>query len=138
MAEKNTKRVAGEDLTSEAFAYVGDEKKKSTWKLPIKFKSEAKSKRHVRNAIARFDQTDMPNKAEKEKAWKRIVAAAKRYGIEVSSEEDGKKSSIAEQKRQMLARADRLARNGAVDPDSDDPAGRLSRGNFSLQLSTFR
>lgn len=122
MAEKNTKRVAGEDLESSAFAYVGDAKKKSTWKLPIKFSSEAKSKRHVRNAIARFDQTDMPNKDEKAKAWKRIVAAAKKYGIEVSSEEDGKKSSIVEQQRQEQLRADRLSRGVAADPSSEDPA----------------
>lgn len=122
MAEKNTKRVAGEDLESSAFAYVGDVKKKSTWHLPIKFKSEAKTKRHIRNAISRFDQTDMPNKDEKAKAWKRIVAAAKKYGIEVSSEEDGKKSSIVEQQRQEHVRADRLARGVAADPNSDDPA----------------
>jgi HK97 family phage major capsid protein len=122
MAEKNTKRVAGEDLASSAFAYVGDEKKKSTWKLPIEFKSDAKTKRHIRNAIARYDSTDMPNKAEKEKAWDRIVAAAKKYGIEISSEEDGKKSSIVELQRQMRVRADRLARKQAADPESDDPA----------------
>ncbi|MGA3295274.1 MAG: phage major capsid protein [Candidatus Acidiferrales bacterium] len=122
MAEKNTKRVAGEDLTSDAFAYVGDAKKKSTWHLPIKFKSEAKTKRHIRNAISRFDQTDMPDKAEKEKAWKRIVAAAKKYGIEVSSEQDGKKSSVVEQQRQAEVRAGRLSRGVAADPESDDPA----------------
>lgn len=122
MAEKNTKRVAGEDLESSAFAYVGDAKKKSTWHLPIKFKSEAKTKRHISNAISRFDQTDMPNAAEKAKAWDRIVAAAKKYGIEIADEKDGKKSSIVEHERQERMRADRLARGVAADLDSDDPA----------------
>ncbi|MGH9716410.1 MAG: phage major capsid protein [Candidatus Acidiferrales bacterium] len=122
MAEKNTKRVAGEDLESSAFAYVGNAKKKSTWKLPIEFKSDAKSKRHIRNAIARFDQTEMPEKAAKAKAWDRIVAAAKKYGIKIEDEQDGKKSSIVEQQRQERVRADRLARGVAADPQSDDPA----------------
>lgn len=122
MANKNTKRVAGENLTKDAFAYVGDENKKSTWHLPIKFKDEAKTKRHIRNAISRFDQTDMPNKEEKAKAWDRIVAAAKKYGIQVSDEKDGKKSSIVEQQRQDAVRAERLTRGVKADPESDDPA----------------
>ena len=122
MAEKNTKRVAGEDLTIEAFAYRGDPKKKSQWKLPIKFKSEAKTKRHIRNALSRYSGTDMPNKAEKEKAWGRIVAAAKKYGIEVSDEKDGKKSSEVEAQRQLDVRMLRLARGQAANPESDDPA----------------
>lgn len=123
MAEKNTKRVAGEDLTSKAFAYVGDAKKKSTWKLPIEFKSEAKTKRHIRNAIARFDQTDMPNADAKAAAWKRIVAAAKKYGIEIADEKDGKKSSIVEQERQRQVRNERmLSAACSADPESDDPA----------------
>lgn len=119
---KDTKRVANEDLTMDAFAYVGDAKKKSTWKLPIKFKSEAKTKRHIRNAISRFDSTDMPNAAEKARAWDRIKAAAKKYGIEIADEKDGKKSAIVEQQRQAQARLARLARGEAPDRDSEDPA----------------
>lgn len=122
MADKDTKRVAGEDLAKEAFAYVGDAKKKSTWKLPIKFKSEAKTKRHIRNAIGRYDSTDMPNAAEKAKAWDRIKAAAKKYGIQIADEKDGKKSSVVEQQRQAEVRASRLARGAAANTDSEDPA----------------
>jgi hypothetical protein len=40
--------------------------------------------RHVRNAIARFDQVEGVSDAERDKAWKRILAAAKRYDVEVS------------------------------------------------------
>jgi Family of unknown function (DUF6582) len=38
----------------------------------------------VRNAIARFDQVEGVSDAERDKAWKRILAAAKRYDVEVS------------------------------------------------------
>ena len=39
---------------------------------------------HVRNAIARFDQVEGVSDAERDRAWKRIVAAAKKFGIEVA------------------------------------------------------
>ena len=40
--------------------------------------------RHVRNAIARFNQVEGVSDAKRDKAWKRILAAAKRYDVEVS------------------------------------------------------
>jgi hypothetical protein len=80
-----TKRVAGEDLTSSAFAYVGDADDPSTWKLPIKFSTEEKTKSHIRNALARFSHTDLPEGA-KSKALARIRAAAKEHGIDVTTE----------------------------------------------------
>jgi hypothetical protein len=39
---------------------------------------------HVRNAIARFDQVEGVSDAERDRAWKRILAAARRYDVEVS------------------------------------------------------
>jgi hypothetical protein len=41
--------------------------------------------RHVRNAIARFDQVEGVTDAERDRAWKKIRAAAKKYDIEVSA-----------------------------------------------------
>jgi Asp-tRNA(Asn)/Glu-tRNA(Gln) amidotransferase A subunit family amidase len=38
---------------------------------------------HVRNAIARFDQVKGVTDAERDAAWKRIVAAAEKFGVEV-------------------------------------------------------
>ena len=38
---------------------------------------------HVRNAIARFDQVKDVTDAERDAAWKRITAAAKKFGVEV-------------------------------------------------------
>lgn len=42
---------------------------------------------HVRNAISRWNQTDFPSKTEREKARRKIVAAARRYDIEMSDED---------------------------------------------------
>jgi len=39
---------------------------------------------HVRNAIARFDQVEGVSNAERDAAWRRITAAARKYGIEIS------------------------------------------------------
>lgn len=40
--------------------------------------------KHVRNAIARFDQVEGVTDAERDKAWQKIIKAAKRYDVEVS------------------------------------------------------
>jgi hypothetical protein len=39
---------------------------------------------HVRNAIARFDQVEGVTNAERDAAWRRIEAAARKYGIKIS------------------------------------------------------
>lgn len=77
-----TKRVDGEDLEKSAFAYQGSDDT-ADWKLPIKFSTDAKTKSHVRNAIARWSSTDMPDKDEKDRARGRIKAAAKEHDIEI-------------------------------------------------------
>jgi len=43
---------------------------------------------HVRNAIARFNQTDFESAAAKERARKKILAAAKRHSIEVGDDDN--------------------------------------------------
>jgi len=43
---------------------------------------------HVRNAIARFDQTDFDEPGAKAEAARRILAAAKKHGIEVDPGDD--------------------------------------------------
>jgi hypothetical protein len=40
--------------------------------------------RHVRNAIARFDQVEGVTDAERDTAWRKIVRAAKKFDVEVS------------------------------------------------------
>jgi Myb/SANT-like DNA-binding domain len=41
---------------------------------------------HVRNAIARFDQVQGVTDAQRDQAWERIVAAAKKFGVQVSEQ----------------------------------------------------
>lgn len=86
-----TKRVDGEDLSSSAFLIVGDKDDTSTWKLPVKFSSKAKTKTHLRNALARFDQLKDVSEEEKKSAWARLERLCKEYGIKVS--DDDKKTA---------------------------------------------
>ena len=39
---------------------------------------------HVCNAIARFDQVEGVSDSDRDRAWKRILAAAKKFGVDVS------------------------------------------------------
>lgn len=39
---------------------------------------------HLRNAIARFDQVEGVSDEDRDRAWQRILAAAERYGVQVS------------------------------------------------------
>ena len=60
------------DLPDRAFAYVDARGRR---RLPIHDKA------HVRNALARFNQVDFENEAARERARKRLLNAAKKYGI---------------------------------------------------------
>jgi hypothetical protein len=77
MAELDTK--ARDRLRSSQFAYID---KDGGEHLPINDAS------HVRNAMARFGQTEFDSATAKERARKKIVSAAKKYDIEVSDEAD--------------------------------------------------
>jgi hypothetical protein len=52
--------------------------------FPAERKEPLTDARHVRNAIARFDQVEDVSDAERDKAWKRILSAAKRFDVEVA------------------------------------------------------
>lgn len=43
---------------------------------------------HIRNAIARWNQTDFQSKTAKEGARRKIVAAARKHGIEVGKDDN--------------------------------------------------
>lgn len=96
-SKTRTKRVGGKDLSAKSFAYVGDPDKTETWKLPIHDAS------HVRNALARFDQTDLPADA-KAGAKRKILAAAKRFGIEASEAKSAEPTP-----EPVFTQADRIA-----------------------------
>jgi type II secretory pathway pseudopilin PulG len=61
-----------------------DDLKNSEFAFPEERKEPLTDAKHVRNAIARFDQVEGVSDAERDRAWQRILAAAKRYDIEVS------------------------------------------------------
>lgn len=56
----------------------------SAYAFPKERKEPLNDARHVRNAIARFDQVEGVSDAERDAAWKRIKAAAKKFGVEVN------------------------------------------------------
>ena len=56
----------------------------SRFAFPKERKEPLTDARHVRNAIARFNQVEDVSPAERDAAWRRIKAAAKKYGIEIS------------------------------------------------------
>jgi hypothetical protein len=78
-----------EKLRASQFAYVDS---KGGEHLPINDAS------HVRNAMARFNQTEYESKAAKERARKKILSAAKRFGVEVDED-----SAVAKPTRSLRA-----------------------------------
>ena len=69
MAELNTKER--EKLAKDSFAF------------PKERKEPLENASHVRNAIARFNQVKGVSDDERDAAWKRIKAAARKHGVEV-------------------------------------------------------
>jgi len=65
-------------LPRDDFAYVDS---KGGEHLPINDES------HIRNAMSRWNQTNFETASDKEKARRKIVAAAKQHGIEVSEDD---------------------------------------------------
>jgi hypothetical protein len=67
---------------------------KGDFAFPKERKEPLENASHVRNAIARFTQVTGVSDEERDAAWKRIKAAAKKHGVEVSEKswrEIGKK-----------------------------------------------
>ena len=54
-----------------------------TFAFPRERKEPLNDARHVRNAIARFDQVEGVSDKERESAWRRIRAAARKFGVEI-------------------------------------------------------
>ena len=82
MAQLDTK--ARDKLPDSQFAYVD---RKGEEHLPINDAS------HVRNAIARFNQTEFESMAAKDRARRKILSAAERHGIEVDKDDNIRKTT---------------------------------------------
>lgn len=52
--------------------------------FPEQRKEPITDARHVRNAIARFDQVEGVSDADRDAAWRRILTAARKFGVEGS------------------------------------------------------
>ena len=76
MADLST--AARDRLRDSSFAYIDSGGERH---LPINDAS------HVRNAIARFDQTDFESAQARHGTAKRIIAAAKRHDIEIDDDD---------------------------------------------------
>src|SRR4051794_30528104 len=61
------------DLPSRVFAFPDERKEPLT------------DARHVRNAISRFDQVEGVSDADRDKAWKRIKSAAKKFDVDIEA-----------------------------------------------------
>ena len=88
MAQLDTKDR--EKMDKRKFAYVD---KEGEGHLPINDES------HVRNAMARFNQTDFESGTKKETARKKIVKAAKRRGMKVAKSDNVAKRRKPKAKR---------------------------------------
>ncbi len=61
-----------------------DELPKREFAFPEQRKEPLEDASHVRNAIARFNQVKDVSDAERDQAWQRILAAARKFGVDVA------------------------------------------------------
>jgi cell division protein FtsX len=70
-------------IKQETRNHLDDEK----FAFPKEKKEPIHDAAHVRNAIARFDQVKGVSQSERDAAWKRIKAAAKKFGVEMQGDQ---------------------------------------------------
>lgn len=58
---------------------------RDTFAFPAKRKEPLNDARHVRNAVARFDQVEGVTDKERDAAWRRIRTAARKYGVHIEA-----------------------------------------------------
>ncbi len=68
---------------SELDAKDREKLKDGDYAFPKERKEPLNDADHVRNAMARFDQVEGVSDEERDGAWERIKAAAKKHGVEV-------------------------------------------------------
>jgi hypothetical protein len=64
-----------------------DDLPKGEFAFPEQRKAPIEDAGHVRAAIARFNQVKGVSDAERDAAWKRIQAAAKKFGVDVQEKD---------------------------------------------------
>lgn len=94
-----------DNLPDSSFAYISPGKKDKQGKttprslrhLPYKDSDGDHDEAHIRNALARLPQTDIPAEAKAE-AKRKLIAAAKKVGIKVEDDGEGVEKSMDEEK----------------------------------------
>src|SRR5579862_2008022 len=87
--EVQSERAHGQDIPRETEGLSTAEKDRlpeNELAFPRERTEPLTDARHVRNAIARFDQVEGVSDAERDEAWQRILSAAKRYDVDVSEQ----------------------------------------------------
>jgi phosphoribosylanthranilate isomerase len=64
-----------------------EELPESDFAFPKERKEPIENASHVRDAVARFDQVEGVTNKERDEAWKRIKAAAKKFGVELHEQD---------------------------------------------------
>ena len=88
--EVQSERAHGEQVPRQAEGLSTAEKDRlddAEFAFPKERKEPLSDARHVRSAIARFDQVEGVSDAERDRAWQRIRAAARRYGVDISEDD---------------------------------------------------
>lgn len=122
---EQTKKVDNEDLTRKCFLLVGDPDKTDTWELPWKFSTDEKTKSHLRDALARFDQVKGFSEEALDKAWKKLLMLCDHYDIDVADKKrPGSESSSARSGAQCECDCEQCKAGNCEEcdnPDCDDP-----------------
>ena len=126
MAELDTEDR--EKLDKRRFAYVD---KNGEGHLPINDES------HVRNAMARWNQTEFESASAKESARRKIVAAAKRHGIEIA-EDDKIRSAGSGLRAATTKRGPRGGRKGVRPKRKTSPRQRTAAKRNIKRAQTAR
>ena len=63
-----------------------DKLPESAFAFPQERKEPLVDARHVRDAVARFDQVENVSNKERDEAWKRIQHAAKKFDVELQEQ----------------------------------------------------
>jgi Family of unknown function (DUF6582) len=85
MAKKKKKKASGKTASGGMAPSKRNKLTSTKFAFPKERKEPLNDAKHVRNAIARFDQVKGVTDSERDDAWKRIKKAAKKFDVEVSA-----------------------------------------------------
>jgi hypothetical protein len=79
-----SERTAPNDADSERRA-MATKQKQEPFAFPSQEKEPIGDAEHVRNAVARFNQVQGVSDSERDAAWRRIRAAARKFGVDIEA-----------------------------------------------------